>query len=229
MEYLLRDTDILDEQLGTQFNREVLAKPDCFEMGKTYRLEVSFNVNLLQDKRFEMFNVPTPSKTNKGKPEDIIYDVLGYQLHVLEQRLAGSGVEVHSATIKGEKLEEERIVKIEIIEEDLVPNTNSKGKKKKQNTRLKVFNIMPNRPYISDIASEMAGKALGKIYWDIMSIVKDKKRMSAVLGIEETEDHEILTKAFLEQYRGLWLATGERGTELVDRLEARILNVMFPK
>lgn len=226
MEYILRDTDILDEDIGSLFSREIIANPDCFITGKSYRMIVSFHVNLLSDRRFEKFKVLLPSKNNTGKPTDIIYDVLGYQLHGLEQRLTDNGVEVNSATIQGEELEEERTVKIKMIEEDVVRSCSSQGKKEKLR---KVFTIMPSKPYISDLATQMAGKELGEIYWNIMNIVKDKKLMSAVLEIEETENDKILIQAFLEQYRTLWPATGEKRNELVNQLNDKLLNIMVPK
>jgi hypothetical protein len=211
VEYILRDTDILDEQLESLFNREIITNPGCFVPGRIYRLAVSFNVNLLRDGGFEKFPIPIPGKTAR-KPEDKIYDVLKYQLHALEQRVADNGVEVHSAVIQGEMLEEERVVRIEMTEEDAAPGYKGKGKKSKQR---KVFSIVPDRHYISSLAAEMAGKDLGKIYWDIMNVVKDKKLMSSVLGIEETQNDEILIRAFLEQYGELWLATGEKREELL--------------
>ena len=226
MEYILRDTDILDEQIGTLFNQEIIANPSCFVTGKTYSLVVSFHVNLLRDKRFEKFKLPIANNTNIGKPADIIYEVLGYQLHVLEQRLVDNGVKVVSAIIQGEELEEEGIVKISMIEEAVALSCSGRGRKKKLR---KIFTIMPSKPYISDLAAKVAGKELGEIYWNVMSIVKDKKLMSEVLGVEKTEDDEILFRAFVEQYRELWLATGEKRAELVNRLKDKLLNVMLPK
>ena len=226
MEYILSNTDILNEQIGVLFNREILANSGCFVTGRAYRMVVSFNVNLLHDRRFEEFNVPLPSKANAGTEMERIYDVLWHQLHVLEQILVNNGIEVNSASIQGEDLQEEPIVKIEMTEDDANPIYSGRGKKKKQ---LKVFSIMPSRPYITGIASKMAGKELGEIYYKIMDIVQDKKRMSKVLGVAETEDNEILINAFLDQYQELWLVTGEKKMELANRLQDKILNVMFPK
>lgn len=223
MEYILRNTDIFDEQLGTLFNQKVIANPDCFVAGKNYRLVVSFHVNLLHSSRFEEFNVPIPSKANAGKATDKLYDVLGHQLQVLEQKLTDNGVDVRSAVIQGDELEEERIVKVEIIEEYAVSSENGKRKKQK---RLKVFSIMPSKPYTSGLATKMAGEELGKIYLGIMNIVNDKKLMSKLLGVEETENDEILFRAFVDQYQELWLATGGERTGLLDQLKDKLLNVI---
>lgn len=220
MEYILHDTDILEEQIGVLFNQAIITNPSCFVTGKAYRLAVSFHVNLLRDRRFEKFKLPIANNANIGKPADIIYEVLGYQLHLLEQRLADNGVKVVSAIIQGEELEEEGIVKISMIEEEVAFNCSGKGKKKLR----KIFTIMPSKPYISALAAKVAGKELGEIYWNVMNIVKDKKMM-----FKKTEDDEILFRAFVEQYRELWLAMGEKRTELVNRLQNRLLNVMIPK
>jgi hypothetical protein len=224
MEYVLRNTDIFDEQIGTLFNQEILANLGCFGTGKLYKLVVSFYVDLLHDKRFESFNI-SPSKTNRGEPTDKIYDILGHQLHVLEQMLANNGIEVQSATIKGEELQEENIIRIKLAEDNTTPYYRGRGKGKKL---FKAFSIVPSRPYISGIASKEAGKALGKIYWDIKNLVRDNKLMSAILEIDETEDEKVLIKAFLEQYRDLWFPTKERKEELFNRLQERIIKVCIP-
>lgn len=66
---------------------------------------------------------------------------------------------------------------------------------------------------------------MGKIYWDLKNLVRDNKLMSAILEIEETEDEEVLIKAFLEQYRDLWVSRKERKEELLNRLQERIMRV----
>lgn len=224
MEYVLRNTDIFDEQIGALFNQEIRANLGCFGAGRLYKLVVSFNVDLLHDKRFESFNI-LPNKTSKGELKDKIYDVLDHQLHVLEQTLANNGIEIQSATIQGEELQEENMIKIELTEDNSPPYYRGRGKEKKL---FKVFSIVPSRPYISDIASEEAGKALGEIYRDLKNLVRDNKLMSAILEIDETEDEEVLIKAFLEQYRDLWFPTKKRKEELLNRLHERIIKVCVP-
>lgn len=225
MEYILYNTDVLDEQIGALFNQEIVANLTDFVKGKFYKLTVSFNVNLLHDRRIENFNIP-PSKTNKGTIEDKISDVLGHQLRVLEQILANNGIEVQSATIQGEELPEKRIIKIEMIEDNSTPYYRGRGKEKKL---FKVFSIVPSKPYISGIASVEAGKELGKIYWNIKNFVRDNKLMSAILEIDETDDEKVLMKAFLEQYRDLLFPTKERKEELLNRLEERMIKVCVPR
>lgn len=95
-------------------------------------------MDLLHDKRFESFNIP-PSKTSKGELEDKIYDVLDYQLHVLEQMLANNGIEVQSASIQGEELQEKNVVKIELAEDNSPSYYRGRGKDKKL---LKAFSIV---------------------------------------------------------------------------------------
>lgn len=50
--------------------------------------------------------------------------------------------------------------------------------------------------------------------------------MSEILEIEETQDDNILYKAFVEQYGELWLTTSEREKELLNRLKERTLLVV---
>jgi hypothetical protein len=59
-----------------------------------------------------------------------------------------------------------------------------------------------------------------------MNIIKDKKLMSEILEIEETEDDVILFRAFDKQYGELWLTIKEKENELLQRLEERSLAVV---
>ncbi|MGQ7276618.1 hypothetical protein ACT91Q_01475 [Brevibacillus thermoruber] len=216
MEYILENTDIFDEEIDANFKHVLLNNMDSLQ-NKVYSLTVSFHVNLLHSNRFDKCAI-LPSKSNDGSREDKIYDVLSFQLNKLVQLLAEFGIEVFSATIQGDILEAENIVKISLIEdtsEQLVT-----GKREKQQM-MRVISIIPSLPYTHKTASKLASEKLNNIFSDLINIIKDRKLFSEILGIEETENYGTLFKAFVEQYGELWLATDDRRDELLNRLMER--------
>lgn len=64
------------------------------------------------------------------------------------------------------------------------------------------------------------------MYYEFMNIIKDKKLMAEILGLEETDDDIALIRAFIEQYGELWLAAKDRRAELVERLKERTIFVV---
>ncbi|MTI71101.1 MAG: hypothetical protein FH751_12700 [Firmicutes bacterium] len=219
MEYILKDTNIFDENISTKFSKVIESNIDNFIKEKVYKLTVSFHVNLLEDTRFEDFNIENPKKTKGYTKKDKIYDVLSFQLVKMEEVLSEKGIEITSSTIQGENLEDEDIIKTKISEDTSEPSYTGRGKNK---TRMKVNSIVPNLHFIQDKVSEHASKRLSKLFCDIMNILNhNKKTMSEILEIEETEDDEKLYGAFVEKYGELWLTTNEREKELFNRLKER--------
>jgi len=100
---------------------------------------------LLNDIRFKQFDVPDSCKLNKGKKneniEDIITDVLDFQLDKLNHILDKNRMEVYSSTIQGDILESKNIIKIEISEDNFEPLY-----------KPKVSFILPDMPYIREMS-----------------------------------------------------------------------------
>lgn len=222
MQCVLRKTDIFDNQIGQKLSRLIKKSKEGFVCGTAYAMEVSFHVDLLTDPGFEEFIVPVPSKTNKGTKEDKIYDVLSHQLNTLEDVLLKNGLEVSSATIKGVCLRSEDITIIEIFEDTSEPHYTGRGKDKK---RIRCHSIVPSQPYIQDITAKLALEKLSKMFYDLMNVIKNKKIMSEIFEIEETQDDKILFTAFVKEYGDLWLATDKRREELLGKLKERMLSV----
>ncbi len=65
MEYILKDTDIFDNNIEEKLRAKVSSNLDCYKKENAYKFTASFHVNLLSDPRFEEFDIP-PSKTSKG-------------------------------------------------------------------------------------------------------------------------------------------------------------------
>lgn len=226
MEYVLQNTDLFDEEIGTKFHETLKTEMEKFDKEKVYKLTVSFHVNLLDDPRIESFYIPEPSITNKGTEKDQMYDVLKTQLKTLVQVLDKYELESDSHTIQGDDLEAEDIIIIKIEEDTREQKFVGKGKNRRR-VKAKVNSIVPSRPGTQELVSKLYSERIVKIYKDFfMPIRKDKKIMSEILGIEETEDEAILVNAFAKQYGDLWLTTNEKEKELVNRLKERTLFVL---
>lgn len=223
MEYILENTDIFDEDITSKFSKVIKNDMHNFIKEKPYRLKVSFHVNLLNNIKFEKFNIEVPSKTSRGTIKDKISDVMSFQLKRLEEILSENGIKVYSTAIQGDLLEKENIIKIEIIEDNAVPTYTGRGKNKQ---RLKVSCIIPSIAYTRETATKLASERLSEMFNDLMNGIRNKKIMSEILEIEETEDNNILYKAFVEQYGDLWFTTKEREKELLDRLKERGITVL---
>jgi len=228
MEFILQNTDIFDEAIDEKFNNVIIANKDKLITGNIYKLIVSFHVNLLEDIRFEEFNIPPdPCIANLCKTNKIIKkdksDVMSYQLNRMKHVLNKNGIIVYLSEIKGDIIESEDIIKIEIFDDNSEPNCTVKGKK---NKRMHIINIVPNEPKTRETITKLASKAISKIFNDLMDALRDNKLMSELLEIKETDDREILFQAFDEQYGDLWLCSKERKTELLKRLRERGLFVL---
>jgi hypothetical protein len=216
MEYILKGTDIFDKEIDQKLEMVICKNKDDFIMGKVYRFTVSFNINLLNDSKFQEFEIPDQSKTRKKTQKDKVSDVMSYQLERMKQVLEENGIESYSSTIQGDYLESDNIIKVEITEDTFEPAFSGRGKNKR---RIKVCSIIPSLPFTKETVSKFASDKINKIYSDLMDIIKKKKIMAWILEIDETEDDNKLFKAFVEQYGDLWFTTNERKKELLQQLE----------
>lgn len=222
MEYTLNSTDIFDENLYELFKQKLTSDFKSFIPGKSYKLTVTFDVNLLHDERFDECLTPEPRKKNSTRVDNI-NDWLSYQLKKIEHVLKEKAIEVYSTKIQGDELNNDQIIKIEIEEDVSTPMFRGRGKNKK---RMGVSVIMPSQPYISEVASKIQGERLGEIYAKLMGWIRDKKLMSRILEIEETEDDQKIIGAFVDKYSGLWLPHKERTEKLWEHLQERLLVVV---
>ena len=102
----------------------------------------------------------------------------------------------NAPAFQGDYLEGEDIIKIEIFEDTSKSFFTGRGKNKK---RMRCHSIVPSRPYIQDTTAKLAAEKLAKIYYDLMNLIKNKKLMSEILGIDETQDDKKLITAFAKQ------------------------------
>ncbi|MDQ0169199.1 hypothetical protein [Paenibacillus tundrae] len=227
MEYILRETDIFDPKLADKFYDLFKDDLELFEDDKYYNLTVSFHVNSNDHlTSFMKFELPPLEKKITRKNSDYEkekkYDVLSYQLKELEDILVINDIKFHMSTIQGEELEFTDNIKIVILENEPKNNTNKNGKKKLWICR----SIMPSRPYTTSLINDFYAKRMNKLYHRFFSIIKDKKIISEILEVEETQDINLLFKAFIEQYGDLWMTTEEREKELINKLKNRCLEVL---
>lgn len=219
MELILKDTNIFDDNIDEKLSQIIKSSRDEFNPGNTYKFTVSFEVKLLNDPRFEKFNVPEPSKSSKGTRKDKIYDVLSFQLKKLENVLDENDIKVYSTTIQGEQLEVDNTVKIDFTEDN--SNEQTTLGKGKNNKRPKISTVIPSLPYTKQNVTNLASERISKIFYQLMNIIKNKKIMSDILEIDETDEEKKLFKAFADQYGELWLTTSEKEKELLNRLKER--------
>lgn len=225
MEYVLHNTDIFDNKIDQKLKEVIIDNKDDFSKEKIYIFKVSFHVNLLDDERFGKFDVPVLSKrkTRKETEKDKIYDVMSYQLERMNGVLNKNEIETYSTTIQGDYLDSEDIIKIEIIEDTSEVLFTKKGKKK---NRMKVSCIVPSLPFTQDNITELSSERINEIYWDFMSIIKNKKIMAEILEVDENEDDIALLSAFADQYGELWLTTNEREKELIEQFKNKAIAVL---
>ncbi|TKI54930.1 hypothetical protein E8L90_05415 [Brevibacillus antibioticus] len=222
MEWILQNTDIFDEDIDSKFNKVILENKNRIEREHIYKFRVSFHVNLLNDNRFEKFNIIDSKRKNDGSKKDKMYAVLSFQLEKLSKHLTQHDIEVYSLTIQGDYLEAENQIKIELIE-DKTEATYTKGKK---NVRAVCSSIIPSLPSTRENISYLASKRLSEIYSDLMNIISDKKLMSEILEIEETDNNNVLFQQFAKLYGDLWLTTKDRAEELRKQFKDRSLYVI---
>lgn len=221
--YVLQNTDIFNENIDEKFKDAFLKHQDDYNKDEVYKLIISFHVNYLNDQSFEEISLPVKSKISKNTRNDKIYDLLSFQLDKIEQILSEHGIITYNTTIQGVYLDKEDIIKIEIKEDKVEQKYEGD---RKNNRRLTMRSIVPSLPSTCEIASKLATENLNKIYNDFMSVIRNKKIMSEILGIEETEDDNQLFKVFVEQYGDLWLATEERKRELLTNFQERSMIIL---
>jgi hypothetical protein len=219
MEIILKGTDIFDKEIDEKFRQAIQSFGDKLNKDNVYKFIVSFHVNLLNDSRFGEFDLPVTSKKNTGTKKDRIYEVLSFQLDKLVQILEVNDLEAYSTIIQGDKLEEVNMLKIELVEDES-PEKNSSGKGKK-NKRPRVSSIIPSMPFTTSNVTSFASERISKIFNELMNIINNKKIMSEILDIDETDDESLLFKAFSNQYGELWLTTSEKEKELLNQFKER--------
>lgn len=223
MEHILQNTDIFSDDIDKKLNEIILLDENNFNKEVTYRLTVSFHVNLLYDSRFEEFNIPVQSVARKECQKNKVYDVMSFQLGKIKEVFSKNNIKIYSTGIKGDNLELEDIIKIDIKEDDSEAFYSGRGKNKK---RIKVSTIMPSAPYIQEVLEKSAPEGIRKIYYKFLNVIRSKKIMSEILGIEATEDDRKLEMAFEKQYGKLWFTTNELEKELKNKLMERSLFVL---
>lgn len=225
---MLRDTDILDPTLAEKFDTVILNETHHFDAQKVYKFIASFHVGLIKDlSGFGSFILPASDKViNKRKKmdeKDKMYDVLGFQLKQLENILQKNNIEFYSSTIQGDQLESTHIIKIEIVEDESEPVTTTKGKKHR---RGKVSSVVPSKPYTVNLVSKLASERLNELYNKIFNVIRNKRIMSEILEINETDDDNLLFQAFVKEYGDLWLTTTAKEKELFDKLIKKTTEVL---
>ncbi|MEK4289408.1 hypothetical protein [Paenibacillus sp. FSL P4-0502] len=223
MEFILRDNDIFNVNLSEEAKNEIIPFFDSSPLDCTFHLTISFNVNLLNDTRMDLVDVPLKKWEENITRKDKIYNILHFQLDKIDKALCDSGLNISRATIQGEELEAMNYIKIQLIEKDSSPNT---SKNKKNSKPMKVKSVVPSLSFIQETVSSYAGERLTNIYIDLMKSIRSKKIMSEILEIEATDDDRKLFDAFCNQYQDLWFPTKDEKELLLNKLREKIESVV---
>lgn len=227
MEYVIHDSDIFDPTLAEKFDAVILSDNGLLEEKKVYEIIASFHVDLIKHlSEFELFVLPPSHKTYKRKKydeKDKIYDVLSFQLKQLENILVKNNIEFYSSTIKGDQIESTHIIKIELVEDETELVTLKKGKKQ---PRGKVSSVIPSIIYTQNLITKLKSERLNKLFDEFFRVIRNKKILSEILEIDETNNDDLLFKAFVKQYGDLWLTTSAREKELRDKLLNKAIEVI---
>ncbi|MEK4451262.1 hypothetical protein [Paenibacillus sp. FSL L8-0506] len=223
MEFILRDNDIFNVNLSEEVKNEIIPFFDSSPLDCTFHLTISFNVNLLNDIRMDLVDVPLKKWEENITRKDKIYNILHFQLDKIDKALCDSGLNISRATIQGEELEAINYIKIQLIEQDSSPNT---SKNKKNSKPMKVKSVVPSLSFIQDTVSSYAGERLTNIYIDLMKVIRSKKIMSEILEIDTTDDDRKLFDAFCNQYQDLWFPTKTEKELLLNKLREKVESVV---
>ncbi|TDL70430.1 hypothetical protein E2R58_15225 [Paenibacillus amylolyticus] len=213
MEFIING-DISDTELSNRIKDsmpEFYTKEDVY-----YNLIICFSIEaLLKD---EYLNSHSEEEDLKKR----IYDLLGYQLREIDKVLCEQGIDIISSHIQGVRSQETNTIKIQIQENlDEVIFKTKKGTKSKRKP-MKTFVTAPDLDFAQETVSSFATKELARIYSELLRVMPNKKFMSEVLGIDPTENDELLFEAFWNQYKDLWLATGNKRKILFNKLRHHI-------
>lgn len=91
---------------------------------------------------------------------------------------------------------------------------------------MKIRSIVPNLAYSQKNVLKIENGKLMKTFSKFIEAIPNKKLMSDILEIKETKDIYILYQAFMDQYKGLFLASKEEEMKLINQLKERIFIVL---
>jgi len=215
MEFTLRDTDIFDASLDKKIYQMVKDKLN-FEENHQYELIIAFHVSSIRDIRQKDFfadYVESTLKFPKKKGEEIISDILSYQLEQVENVLSEYSVEIAASSIKGRNLEQENSIQIFL---------NDKGEIATKNKTAKVKSIMPDEEWIQKKISDFVNERYSEKFIKLLDAIGDKKLLAEILDIEETEDLQKLYKAYVDAYGNFFESeevAKKRGEKMARRAE----------
>ncbi|WP_238652350.1 hypothetical protein [Paenibacillus piscarius] len=224
MEYILR-AGLFDYELADKVINVVLPDINQFEKELHYKIAISFHVDLLNDPRMDLVDVPLKKWERNDSRKDKIYNLLGFQINRIDQAFCNNELQIIDASIQGEQLEAPDMIKIKIEKKEVDADP---PRKKNKSKPFKITNVIPSLPFTQETTSKLANERLSRIYNDLMKAIRDKKIMSEILEIEATEDDKELYNAFFKQYWDLWLCTDDQRKTIVNKLIERT-EIVFNK
>lgn len=216
MELILENTDIFDLDLYEKIDHAITNGNFDTLDGTWYKFEITFHLSLLYNEKMKEYCIKyvpiKPNDKSKREEKDFIYDYLSYVLNKVHDIMKKHNIKLDDLTIAGDNIEFENSIiltfqkskrKIEMQE------TNKRGRRNKTN-HIIVHSIMPSRPSINKKAFNFYEKEINRIFDHYFEITGEKV-MSQILGINETDNVNILFREFVSQYAHLykWCKEGE--------------------
>ncbi|MEJ9165303.1 hypothetical protein, partial [Paenibacillus graminis] len=104
MEYVLK-ADLFDYELVDKIFEAVLKEINQLEKESHYKIVISFHVDLLNEPRMDLVDVPLEKWKKNESREDKIYNLLGFQLDKIDEAFSLNGLKIIHASIEGDQLE----------------------------------------------------------------------------------------------------------------------------
>lgn len=204
LEVYLTNTDIFDEELEKKVVDAILQYIEVIDKDRSYRLQISFNVELINDDRLnEIYSLHCNKKIVR-KEENKIHEILSWQLSKICTALEDQGINSYSNIIEGVELKEKDSIKIVLKEEEREKET----VRRKNEKRMRVNTIMPNRQSAESRMSHSINAYMNERFNKVYDALRNNnKLMSYFLEIECTDDINFMFCTFCNTYGNLLFLT----------------------
>lgn len=165
-----------------------------------YNINVIFNNMTLNDIRVDEFAIPQEKLPQylRGKElnhKDKIYEILSYQIKLVEEILEEHDVHITGARIIGRRLNSMDMINVEILKDK-----EAIKKITKRNRPMKVVSIMPNEKFTMETIAKFMINYMQQMCINLSKAVGGDKILDKILKVISIYDVNKVYKEFEEQY-----------------------------